>query len=258
MAIYNFIQEIRKSKKISQEQIAEFLGCTRQTYIQIENGKRDITINELKSMAELFSIPFDKLILEENSSGFDVNLEIASKDSKNKKELEIRVSVPQNKIDKFKEVLLYVLTKIGARPHVGLTVIYKLLYFIDFDYYEKFEEQLIGAFYQKNKFGPTPVEFKKISDNMIEQKELEEIKSKYYKLKQKKFLPLRLANLNILSAIEVKHIDEVISRLGNKNANELTEYSHQDVPWIMTEENNVIEYESVFYRTHQTSVRNYD
>jgi len=31
-----------------------------------------------------------------------------------------------------------------------MTVLYKILYFIDFDYYEKYEEQLMGALYIKN------------------------------------------------------------------------------------------------------------
>ena len=51
-----------------------------------------------------------------------------------------------------------------------MTVLYKLLYFIDFDYYEKFEDQLVGATYIKNHFGPTPVEFKKIVDSLQESK----------------------------------------------------------------------------------------
>ncbi len=46
---------------------------------------------------------------------------------------------------KFKEVLLYILGKVGSLPNVGETVIYKLLYFIDFDYFEMYEEQLIGS-----------------------------------------------------------------------------------------------------------------
>ncbi len=46
--------------------------------------------------------------------------------------------------------LLYVLNKVGCKYNVGETVLYKLLYFIDFDFYEKYEEQLIGATYVKN------------------------------------------------------------------------------------------------------------
>ena len=67
----------------------------------------------------------------------------------NKKQ-KMRISVPQEKIEKFKEVLLYILECIGARPNIGEAVVCKIMYFIDFDFYEKFEEQLMGAKYIKN------------------------------------------------------------------------------------------------------------
>ena len=38
----------------------------------------------------------------------------------------------------------------------------------------------------------------------------------------------------------------------------LSQYSHEDVPWISAEDGKPIEYEAVFYRTPKTSVRNYD
>ena len=69
-------------------------------------------------------------------------------------------------LGKFKEVLLYVLNKVGSKPNIGETVLYKLLYFIDFDFYEKYEERLIGASYIKNHYGPTPAEFKEIIDDI--------------------------------------------------------------------------------------------
>jgi hypothetical protein len=59
------------------------------------------------------------------------------------KKNDIRISVPQKNLKNFKEALLYILNKVGSKPNVGETVIYKLLYFVDFDYYEKFEEQFI-------------------------------------------------------------------------------------------------------------------
>jgi uncharacterized phage-associated protein len=153
--------------------------------------------------------------------------------------------------------LLYVLEKVGSKSNVGMTVLYKLLYFIDFDYYEKFEEQLIGATYIKNHFGPTPVEFKKIVESMESKGEIETVKSKYFQHEQTKYLPRRVSDISVLSAKEIKHIDEVLSRLSDKSATELSLYSHKDVPWIGTSNGQIINYESVFYRTPETSVRIY-
>ena len=80
--------------------------------------------------------------------------------------------------------MLYILEKVGGKSNVGMGVLYKLLYFIDFDYYEKYEDQLVGATYIKNHFGPTPVEFIKLAKQMMDQDELEEVKSKYFEKEQ--------------------------------------------------------------------------
>ena len=256
MPIHDYIRNLRESLSLSQQYVAEYLGCTRQTYTQIENGSRDISLGESRKLSELFEVPFEDFVMEKKPVQLNVQLEDKSK--KKPKKAEIRISIPQNKVKTFKEVLLYILEKVGARPNIGMTVLYKLLYFIDFDYYEKFEEQLIGARYQKNHFGPTPMEFSKITDSMIARGDLEKVKSTYFKHEQTKFLPKREPNLELLTARDIKHIDEVLDRLSNKNAAELSEYSHQDVPWITTEDGEIIDYELVFYRTHETTVRNYD
>ncbi len=251
-----FIQQLRKKNSLTQGFLASELGISRPTYVQIEQGERDLTITEAKKLAAIFGVPFDdflvgqsperKVVLEAENKGGGIT------------ESEIRISVPQQNVKKFKEVLLYLLEKVGARPNIGETAIYKLLYFIDFDYYEKFEEQLIGAKYIKNHFGPTPVEFKKITDQMIEKGELEKIKSRYFQHEQKKYLPRRSANLKILSAQEIQHIDEVLARLAWKNAVELSDYSHSDTPWRVHKMGEEISYETVFYRDNDHSVRNYE
>ncbi len=145
-----------------------------------------------------------------------------------------------------------------TKTNVGETVLYKLLYFIDFDFYEKYEEQLIGATYIKNYHGPTPIEFKPIVEEMGKKGEIEKVRSKYFQYDQKKYLPRRKPDLSRLNAQEIKHIDEVLARLSNKNAQELSDYSHNDVPWITTEDGKPIEYEAVFYRSRKTSVRSYE
>jgi uncharacterized phage-associated protein len=200
-------------------------------------------------------MPFDKFVTETEPKDYQVEIK---DEYVEESKVEYRISVPQNKIEKFKEVLLYILAKVGAKPNIGETVLYKILYFIDFDYYEKFEEQLMGAHYIKNHYGPTPIAFKKITEDMIKKEDLEQIDQSYYEFNQKKYLPRRLANLDLLTAREIKHIDAELERLSDMNAKELSEFSHKDVPWITAKDGEELEYEGVFYRTKDTSVRNYD
>jgi uncharacterized phage-associated protein len=204
--------------------------------------------------AKFFNITSDILIDLEK----DITVNLDNKSEKTTKpKAEIRINVPQKNLNKFKEVLLYILNKVGSKPNVGESVLYKLLYFIDFDYYEKYEEQLIGATYIKNNYGPTPKEFIKIIGEM-EGKEISRVESQYFQYPQTKYLPLRNPDLSELKAYELRMIDSVLEKLSDMNATEISEYSHKDVPWLTTEEGKIIEYESVLYRTPTYSARSYD
>lgn len=251
----DFIFKQRKKNNLTQEFLASKIGVSRPTYVQVEQDERELTISEAQKLASVFNMSLEEL-LSANQKEIEVDLG----EDKNEKETrsEMRIIMPRANVQKFKEVLIYLLQKVGARPNIGETAIYKLLYFIDFDYYEKYEEQLIGATYIKNHFGPTPVEFKKITEQMVEKGEIEKIKSSYFQHDQKKYLPRRTANLKVLSGQEIQHIDEVLARLAWKNAVELSDYSHTDTPWMVHKIGEKISYETVFYRDNDHSVRSYN
>lgn len=249
----SFIKTLRLKSKYTQEYVASVLNISRQSYAILENDNAKIKIEQIEKLSNLYNISKSDLI---NQKEKNININIIS-NSPEEENYDIRINIPQSNINKFKQVMLYILSKVGAKPNVGQVVLYKLLYFIDFDFYEKYEEQLMGITYLKNHYGPTPAEFSKVIEDMKKHKEIEEVKSKYFSYDQTKYLPLKEYNLKCLSAIEIQHIDEELNRLSDKNAGELTELSHRDVPWIIAKERNKIDYESVFYRTSETSVRSY-
>ena len=251
----NIIKSLREEKRYTQEDLAKLLGITRQTLVKYETQKVNLPADIVKKLSKIFGLSYEAII--DNKMPVEPKYNVISDCSEGKKNA-IRINIPQKKIDKFKEVLIYILNKVGAKPNIGQVVLYKLLYFIDFDFYELYEEQLIGAEYIKNKFGPTPVDFKKIVTEMENNNELQEIKIVYYDRPQTKYLPKRAANLDCLTAKEIKHIDDILDKYSDKSATELSALSHKDIPWISTEEGQIIDYESVFYRTPETSVRTYE
>ena len=115
----------------------------------------------------------------------------------------------------------------------------------------------MGATYQKNHYGPTPVEFTKIIEQMIGNQEIERVPSAFFQYPQTKYLPLRQPDLSLLTANEIQLIDDVLNRLGEMNAKQISDYSHHDVPWMTTEDGQIIPYEAAFYRTAPYSVREY-
>lgn len=250
------LKKIREENNYSQKYIAEYLSVSRPTYVSIEQGERELTVSEFQKLSKLFDLSLDELVSGKKTKEYKVELKESQTKAKPEKQA-IRIVMEKANVDKFKEVLLYVLEKVGGKSNIGETVLYKLLYFIDFDFYEKFEEQLTGARYMKNHHGPTPIEFAKIIESMIKNNELEKIKSSYFEYGQKKYLPHRSPDLSKLTAREIVHIDEVLARLSDKSAKELSEYSHDDIPWKIHEQGEEIDYESVFYRDNKYSQRNY-
>jgi len=248
-----FIQQQRIKRNMTQEYIALELGISRPTYLQTERGERELTVPEAKKLAALFDMTLDELL-----SGKEPKRSVTIEKKKPETSGNLQIRVTRKDLDKFKQVLLYVLNKAGAKPNFGETVLHKLLYFIDFDYYEKFEENLMGATYIKNYHGPTAVELGAILKEMQKQGEIEAVKSKYFTYSQKKYLPRKRPDLDKLSAREIEHIDNVLARLSEKNANEIEKYSHEDIPWKSAQDGKPLSYESVFYRDERYSVRNYE
>jgi transcriptional regulator with XRE-family HTH domain len=246
------IKKLREEIGMNQQDLAGKLGILRPTISQIENGVRKIRADELMKLSEILNTSVQYLL------GIEDKPEVVLQERREKMtKPQMRINVPAKNVDKFKEVLLYILEKVGSKPNIGETVIYKLLYFVDFNYYEKYEEQLIGATYIKNTYGPTPIEFRKIVDKMIEKKEIVRVANEYFSFPQTKYLPLRRPDLSELKATEKELIDDVLCKLSDLKASQISEYSHNDVPWITTEDGKTIEYESVFYRTSPYSVRDY-
>jgi len=248
------VKELREARGLNQSKLAERIGISRVQVSQVETGRRKLCADEVVKFAQAMNVDGDILLGMSAAPEVSLSPIIPAKERQ-----PIRINVPQNYAAKFKEVLLYILNQIGGRPQVGETVLYKLLYFIDFDFYEKYETQLIGATYLKNHYGPTPVEFQRIVDEMILQKEIVKVKDRhYFQYPQTKYVALRTPRTELLQGHEIELIDDVLRRLGYMNANEISAYSHRDVPWMVTEEMALIEYETVFYRTPEFSMREYE
>ncbi len=253
---YSVLKKIREEHRMTQEELSKKIGISKQTLINIEKGESDLKAPQIKKLSEMFELSCEVFI--DNKLPKEPVINITGKGISKNKESNIRIDIPQKNIDKFKEVLIYMLNKIGAKSNVGETVLYKLLYFIDFDFYEKYEKQLMGNSYIKNHFGPTPTTFTSVVTDMMVNNEVVRVEDEFYGKPQKKYLPKREANLSILNADEIKHIDNVLHRLSDLTASQISEYSHKDIPWIGTDEGQEIPYESVFYRTKETSVRSYE
>lgn len=249
------IAATRKAKDLSQEDLASLIGVSRSALAQIELGNRKVSIIELMNLSLNLGFSIDKILAKEFKFIKD-EVEISKREEK--ETTEERISIPNLMVDKFRNVLLYILERCAGKANVGETVLYKLLYFSDFNYYEVYEDHLTGAQYRKLPFGPVPHNINTVIDKMIEIGELQRIKTEFHGYPQTRYIPLIKPDLRELKASEIEVIDHVISQLSDYYATAISDYSHKDIPWQATDEGDVIDYELTFYREKPYSIRNYD
>jgi transcriptional regulator with XRE-family HTH domain len=240
-------------KGLTQDELAKRLKISRPSLAQIELGNRSVNIMELQKLSVVLGFSIDNFMSED----FTLNPEVENNAEVKSETPDERISVPTFQLNKFRNVLLYILERCAGKPGFGETVLYKLLYFSDFNYYELYEEHLTGARYRKLPYGPVPQKADTIINQMLGSGQLQRVKTVYHGYTQTRYLPLEKADLKALKASEKEVIDRVIEQMSDWSAATITRYSHQDIPWLASREGEIINYELAFYRNAPFSVRNY-
>jgi transcriptional regulator with XRE-family HTH domain len=225
------IRELRELNGFSQEQLAQILEVSRPTYAQLEAGNRKIKAEELKKVAEIFDTTVDFLLAGEDIKPKKVRNEM-------KKE--------------FKNLILYILNKVGAKYNVGKVVLYKLLYFAEFDYYELTQEHISGYPFIRLPMGPAPLGFNQLIEEMEDDKSITPVITPFGNYYQQRYIPNKEAGTN-LSIDQKKCIEEVLTRYSDCSAAEISALSHDDKPWQMAKDMEPISYEFVKYREYPFS-----
>ncbi len=151
---------------------------------------------------------------------------------------------------KLEELMLYIICKCQDKPTFGKTVLFKLLYFSDFNFYKDHYCSITNEKYRRIPNGPAPTHFDKTLVNLVQKglasysiKEYAPNKEQWqFKCNVPSFKP------KLFSPVELELVDRVLERLGSLNATTLTNISHRDNPWKSSKENNIIDYDLVFYR----------
>jgi transcriptional regulator with XRE-family HTH domain len=235
-SLANKIKALRESENMSQAELAQKTDLSRVAISQIEQGHRSVDFLELAQIAQVFKLKTDYFLIEDELP----NIEI----SDNQEE------VNKFNSEKLKNVILYILEKCAGKPNVGETVLYKLLYFIDFNNFEINKQSITGLTYINLQYGPVPVlaQYLPVVEDMKANQELKIITQNYFGLKIKRYINLVNCDNDSLSLGETKVIDDVIASLSNMSASQIEEYSHGDAPWQLTNKKEIIPYNLVFAR----------
>ena len=160
--------------------------------------------------------------------------------------------------EKFEQVLHYIIHQCGSLENVGKTVLFKILYFTDFDYYELYEKKLTEESYRKLEHGPAPIHFEEAIKELEDEGKIERFAILNGKFEQQKFLSIQKPDMDLLNGREVQIIESDIGRYSHMNATQISAFSHGDLPYKATEDGDIIDYELVFYRDPFFSIREYE
>ena len=150
--------------------------------------------------------------------------------------------------EKFKMVLHYMIYKCGFRNNVGRTVLHKLMYFSDFNYFELYNESITNESYRKLERGPVPIHFESAIEELIEEKKVSLGKRKLACGKvMKRYYSLKEPSID-LKEEELAVIDNVIKDLSHLNGKQIGDYSLSDAPVKQTQDEEIVDYNLVSSR----------
>ena len=152
-------------------------------------------------------------------------------------------------ISKIEEVYLYIIKNSLMNVNFGHTLFNKILYFSDFDMYERKGKSITQDYYIRSAHGPTAASFVNVISGLKEKKLVRELRAE----RSKGHIQIRYVLMcdfepNQLNKDEIKELDRNMARLGGMTAMQVSEYSHQDMPYKATKDGEKIDYGLVHYR----------
>jgi len=166
------------------------------------------------------------------------------------------VQIKNSNNEKLKQTALYIISQCYNKDTFGLKVLHKLLYFSDFAYYKKNHTSITGGIYKRFEYGPMIPELYGVLSSLESEGKLiskPEILSNGGT--HNTYEVSGTVDISTLSIEEKAEIDRILSKLSNLNGKDIENLSHKDVPWQVTDEGDVIDYDLVFYRDDSLSAK---
>lgn len=150
---------------------------------------------------------------------------------------------------KYKSVILY-FANIIRNGTLGKVKLMKLMYFLDFDFFEKYGKSVTGDRYVRMPLGPVPENAEKIINEMREEGLVKITKQGMPENMDDKQLisPQKEASIEFFSKEEIQMLDEVSCKWEKFSGNDMKNASHGEAPWIATKPGSIIDYNLVYYR----------
>lgn len=214
MSISSNLSLLRKEYGLSQDEIANKLGVSRQTYSKFENGTAELNTSQIQQLADIFGVQIPELYYEIQNT------------------------------KKFKQMLVYILSKFNRRG-LTKTKLAKLLYLSDFTHYYYHLESMSNVLYKCKEYGPLAEPFLETIDDMFEKGEIhiDMLSEGAQMVSMSKSVSTN--DFSLLSNEEKKEMDKICEKWNDANSNEVVNFTHNQKPWMACRPNEIIPYDLI-------------
>ena len=218
MYMQRIIKELRTKNKLSQEQVALAIGVSRPTYSAIEAGKQKLDTDEVKKLANLYTVSVDDLL-----SGHIPN------------------------IAKYKQMILsYLRMNLSKDGKIPKTKLAKLLYLADFAWFYDHTESMSGMQYRKIEHGPVPDMFFRALEELEEDGKIEVDRKTDDKDRAMFLISESESNHNekitTLSPGELNLMNQIGTKWKDKKTKEIVNFTHNQLPYFLCKMEEIIPY----------------
>jgi uncharacterized phage-associated protein len=149
---------------------------------------------------------------------------------------------------KYRNAILFFAKKCAPLT-VGKKKLAKLLYYLDFDHFERHLEPVTRAKYMHKTMGPVPDDFDYQLKEMIEERLIKkESRNIGLENPMELIVPLAEPDMSVFSKEELDTLQNVLERWSGASGKTISEQSHKEAPWEATRSNEDIPYQLALQR----------
>ena len=148
--------------------------------------------------------------------------------------------------DKFAEMVLHVAARLQDDRAGGATKLNKILFFAEFTHLRRHKHVISGCEFQKLPHGPAPRQLLPVRRRLIESGAAELVEEDFLGRPQHRLVSTRAANLAVFTDEEMQTIEDVLTQLAGMTGAQVSELSHQERGWRLTEVGETIPFSTAF------------
>ena len=151
-------------------------------------------------------------------------------------------------MSKLSELILYVASQSQDDPNFSAIKLNKILFAVDFIAYGVWGHPVTEISYIRQEHGPAPepTAFLQIRDQLLEDERATLQTRFHFGKEQKRIIALDVPDMTVFTEEERTLIDDVVCELKGFNSTQLSEWTHNLLPWLQADNGEAIPFYTIF------------